>query len=166
MICINQLFTFGLLASSLVMLVLVPFLNNNSFLSNPAMAQEYDKYGDSSYSQYPTDDKKYECQTGPFEGFFVSSVEFCKHVKFDKDDDRKDNRTGTQDGDGNGVGTNQCAGDVEACFQQFLSQTQFEQLSEALDSPTGVKVDILGSEITLTSFEDICSGPLNLSHHL
>ena len=41
---------------------------------------------DSSYSQYPTDDKKYECRTGPFEGFFVSSVEFCKHVKFD---DRK-----------------------------------------------------------------------------
>jgi hypothetical protein len=89
----KSLFTFGFLASSLVMLVLVPFLNNNSFLSNPAMAQEYDKYGDSSYSQYPTDDKKYECQTGPFEGFFVSSVEFCKHVKFD---DRKDNQTGTQ----------------------------------------------------------------------
>ena len=62
------------------------------------MAQEYDKYGDSSYSQYPTDDKKYECRTGPFEGFFVSSVEFCKHVKFDKDDrnDNRDNRTGTQ----------------------------------------------------------------------
>ena len=94
----SQVLTFGLLASSLVMLVLVPFLNNNSFLSNPAMAQEYDKYGDSSYSQYPTDDKKYECRTGSFEGFFVSSVEFCKHVKFD---DRKDNRddsnqTGTQ----------------------------------------------------------------------
>ena len=33
---------------------------------------------------------KYECRTGPFEGFFVSSVEFCKHVKFDKDNDRKD----------------------------------------------------------------------------
>ena len=54
------------------------------------MAQEYDKYGDSYYSQYPTDDKKYECRTGPFEGFFVSSVEFCKHVKFDNDKDRKD----------------------------------------------------------------------------
>jgi hypothetical protein len=56
-------------------------------------------YYDESYSQYPTDDKKYECRTGPFEGFFVSSVEFCKHVKFDKDNDRKDsrdNRTGTQ----------------------------------------------------------------------
>ena len=42
------------------MLLLVPFLNDNSFLSKPAMAQEYDKYGDSSYSQYLTDDKKYE----------------------------------------------------------------------------------------------------------
>ena len=69
-------FTFGLLASSLVMLVIMPFLNNNSF-SNPAMAQEYDNYGDNSYSTYPTDDKKYECRTGPLEGFFVSSVEFC-----------------------------------------------------------------------------------------
>jgi hypothetical protein len=42
--------------------------------------------------------KKYECRTGPFEGFFVSSVEFCKFNKFD-DKDRKDiryNRTGTQ----------------------------------------------------------------------
>ena len=47
-------------------------------------------YGDNNYySQYPTDDKKYECRTGPFEGFFVSSVEFCKHIKFD---DRKDHR--------------------------------------------------------------------------
>jgi hypothetical protein len=76
------------------MLAIVPFLNNN----NPAMAQGY--YDDSSYSQYPTDDKKYECRTGPFEGFFVSSVEFCKHIKFDdkdrKDNSRDNNRTGTQ----------------------------------------------------------------------
>jgi collagen triple helix repeat protein len=71
----------------------MPLFNNN----NAAMAQEYDKYRDSSYSQYPTDDNKYQCRTGPFEGFFVSSVEFCKHVKFDDNkDDRKDNRTGTQ----------------------------------------------------------------------
>jgi hypothetical protein len=89
--------TFGLLLSSLVMLAAIPLFNNN--ISNTAMAQEYDKYQDSSYSQYPTDDKKYECRTGPFEGFFVSSVEFCKHIKFDKDDrkdNRVDNRTGTQ----------------------------------------------------------------------
>ena len=62
----------------------MPFLNQNNSFFNAAMAQGYDNYyGDSSYSQYPTDDKKYECRTGPFEGFFVSSVEFCKHVKFD-----------------------------------------------------------------------------------
>src|SRR5688572_18888616 len=64
-----------------------------------AMAQDYEEnyYGDDSYSTYPTDDKKYECRTGSFEGFFVSSVEFCKHVKFDdnKRKDSRDNRTGT-----------------------------------------------------------------------
>jgi hypothetical protein len=41
----------------------------------------YDKTSytiDDSYSKYPTKDKKYECQKGQFEGFFVSSVEFCK----------------------------------------------------------------------------------------
>ena len=76
------------------MLATMPLFNNN--ISHTAMAQEYDKYRDSSYSQYPTDDNKYQCRTGPFEGFFVSSVEFCKHIKFDKDNDRKDNQTGTQ----------------------------------------------------------------------
>ena len=88
----KSVFTFGLLMSSLVMLSAMPLLNNNI----SAMAQGYN--GDSYYSQYPTDDKKYECRTGPFEGFFVGSVEFCKHVKFDKDNDRKDirdNRTGS-----------------------------------------------------------------------
>ena len=44
---------------------------------------------------YPTDNKKYECRTGPFEGFFVGSVEFCKFKFIDKVDNR-DNSTGTQ----------------------------------------------------------------------
>ena len=95
----KSVFIFGLLASSLVMLAVTPFLNNNSF-SNTAMAQGYDDYYSDSYSKYPTDDKKYECRTGPFEGFFVGSVEFCKHIKFDDKDDRKDrdrdNKTGAQ----------------------------------------------------------------------
>jgi hypothetical protein len=82
-----QVFTFALLASSLVMLSAMPLFNNNA-----AFAQGYDTYGDSSYSQYPTDDKKYECRTGPFEGFFTSSVEFCKHVKFD--DKKRDTKIG------------------------------------------------------------------------
>src|SRR5215204_2997436 len=78
--------TFGLLMSSLVMLSAMPLLNNNN--NNAVVfAQGYNDYN--YYSQYPTDDKKYECRTGPFEGFFVSSVEFCKHIKFD---DRQDNR--------------------------------------------------------------------------
>ena len=79
------------------MLAIVPFLNNNNFSNTAAMAQEYDNYyGDNSYySQYPTDDKKYECRTGPFEGFFVSSVEFCKNVKFDDKKDR-DSKIGPQ----------------------------------------------------------------------
>src|SRR5688500_3514022 len=93
----KSIFTFVLLASSLVMLAVMPLLNQN----NTAMAQGYSD--DSSYSKYPTDDKKYECRTGPFEGFFVGSVEFCDakhHDKKDKDKDRDrdrdDNRTGTQ----------------------------------------------------------------------
>lgn len=41
-----------------------------------------DRYSDSYsksavYSKYPTIDRLYECQKGPFEGFFTSSVEFC-----------------------------------------------------------------------------------------
>src|SRR5687768_13387658 len=91
-------YKFGLfLMASLIMLV--PFANTNLF-SNTAMAQGYDDkyYGDDSYSKYPTDNKKYECRTGPFEGFFVSSVEFCKHGKFN-DNDRKDN--GYDDNDKN-----------------------------------------------------------------
>ena len=83
---------FILLTSSLAMLSAMSLFNNNA-----AFTQGYDTYGDRSYSTHPTDEKKYECRTGLFKGFFVSSVEFCKHVEYDKDNDRKDNnRTGTQ----------------------------------------------------------------------
>ena len=48
--------TFGLVASLLVvMLVIMPFLNQNNSFFNSVMAQEYDDYyGDSSYSTYPS----------------------------------------------------------------------------------------------------------------
>ena len=74
------------------------------------MAQGYDNYNNNYYDDndmyrtYPTEINKYECRTGPFQGFFVGSVEFCdaKHDKFAKDN-RKDhtierdiNKTGTQ----------------------------------------------------------------------
>jgi len=68
--------------------------NNNNNISSSYDSASYnkpysiynndkiDKYPDSysisaEYSKYPTIDKIYECQTGPLEGFFTSSVEFC-----------------------------------------------------------------------------------------
>ena len=50
-----------------------------------------EEYSNTDYSSYPTEEYKYECRTGPFEGFFVSSVEFCdaKHDKKDKDRDKR-----------------------------------------------------------------------------
>ena len=79
------------------LIMLLPFTSIN--FSN-VKAQEYgtyDDYDNDMYSTYPTEVNKYECRTGPFEGFFVSSVEFCKFNKFDdKRKDIRDNRTGTQ----------------------------------------------------------------------
>jgi hypothetical protein len=42
-----------------------------------------DSYGD-RYNDHKDKIKEYECRTGQFEGFLVSSVEFCdaKHKKF------------------------------------------------------------------------------------
>ena len=73
------------------------YYNSYSYEKHPSYNNGYDK---SSYfmDSYGDRDKKhkdkvldYECRTGPFEGFFVSSVEFCdaKHKKFD---DRKNHR--------------------------------------------------------------------------
>ena len=88
---------FGLyLTASLIMLstvaAAIPMSNMNLF--SDVMAQGYNNnygYDDTKqisynnsyedmkkYSTYPTKDKKYVCQTGQFQGFFVESVEFCK----------------------------------------------------------------------------------------
>jgi hypothetical protein len=84
--------TMALLMSLILGSGLGAFTNSNSASAqNYGYADDY-SYSDSYYSTYPTYDKKYECRTGPFEGFFVGSVEFCQHFKFDKKDDRKDDR--------------------------------------------------------------------------
>ena len=67
----------------------IPYENNTYDIYN-------NNYDSPKYNKYPTDTNKYECQKGPFEGFFVSSVEFCKFNKFDAKEDRKDIKTGTQ----------------------------------------------------------------------
>ncbi len=49
-----------------------------SIYNNDKIVKYPDSYSISAeYSKYPTIDKIYECQTGPLEGFFTSSVEFC-----------------------------------------------------------------------------------------
>ena len=89
----DNFITLFFLIIPVVILAVIPYLNDNNF-SNIVTAEEYDNYGDDMYSKYATEENKYECQKGPFEGFFVSSVEFCKHLKFE--DNRKDNQSGTQ----------------------------------------------------------------------
>ena len=93
----HKLVIIGLLS---ILATLFSIATINNIFSN-AMAQYDNYYGESSYSKYPTDDKKSECRTGPFEGFFVFSVEFCK-FKFDdkRKDTSRDNITGTQGSQG------------------------------------------------------------------
>jgi hypothetical protein len=53
--------------------------NNNYGYDNNKQISYSNSYEDmKTYSTYPTEDKKYVCQTGQFKGFFVESVEFCK----------------------------------------------------------------------------------------
>jgi hypothetical protein len=64
--------------------------NNNTSSDNASYNKAFspdnndknDKYSEhystsDEYSQYPTIHKIYECQKGPLESFFTSSVEFC-----------------------------------------------------------------------------------------
>ena len=53
--------------------------NNDYGYDNHKQISYSDSYEDmKTYSTYPTKDKKYVCQTGQFQGFYVESVEFCK----------------------------------------------------------------------------------------
>ena len=134
--------------------MIIHFLNqNNSFLSNPVMAQEYDKYGDRYYNTYQTGDKKYECRTVSFEGFFVSSVEFCKNVKFGDNNDV---------GDGNGVGHVFCILEsLEGCFRQHVDESKLEIIKQDFEAGVEFSAYVFGPDrieqrLTFSSFEDIC----------
>ena len=50
--------------------------NDNNNYDDKKMSS-YDNNYDDKNSKYPNRDKIYVCQSGPFEGFSVSSVEFC-----------------------------------------------------------------------------------------
>ena len=82
--------------------------------------QSYDdsSYSSDSYSKYPTKDNKYVCQRGPFEGFYVSSVEFCKPDFDDKKfDDKKDRHDNVKDRD-------RAVPICEICFRDNLETPQ------------------------------------------
>ena len=80
----------SLLLIGLLMTSTILAFTNMDIFSNTAMAQKngYDDYVeynsdlndniDKVYRNYPDEENNYECQKGPLEGFFVSSVEFCK----------------------------------------------------------------------------------------
>ena len=52
--------------------------NNNYNYDNEKISYNNSYEDMKKYSTYPTKDKKYVCQTGQFQGFYVESVEFCK----------------------------------------------------------------------------------------
>ena len=67
------------LMSTLIFLVPFTSINFSTIKAQEYGAFDYDYDDDDDmYSKYPTDVNKYECRTGQLEGFFVSSVEFCK----------------------------------------------------------------------------------------
>ena len=68
----------------------IPMGSMNIFSNATAQGYNENYYEDEKYNKYPTNDYKYECQKGPFEGFFVSSVEFCDAKLFDDDEKKKD----------------------------------------------------------------------------
>ena len=157
----SVMFTLELLISSLVMLSAMPLFSQqqNSLFSN-VMAQGYDNYGD-SYSQYPTDDKKYECRTGPFEGFFVSSVEFCKHVKFDDKKD-KDSKVGPQGPSGppGANGTTGATGATGPQGPQGIQGIQGPIGPNGTQGPPGITQLINGTNIYLVTRSDNATSTL------
>jgi hypothetical protein len=52
--------------------------NNYGYDNNKKISYDTSYEDMKTYSTYPTEEKKYVCQTGQFKGFYVESVEFCK----------------------------------------------------------------------------------------
>jgi hypothetical protein len=89
----------------------------------------------------------------------VSSVEFCKHVKFDDKDDRKDNRTGTQ----GPAGPQGPAGATGATGPQGVqgiqgpigpNGTQGPPGQQGEQGPSGINQLINGTNVCLVTAED------------
>jgi hypothetical protein len=98
-----------ILSGSIFLIIILFSTSINSVITQDDDDDDYNNYDDSNYSSVPTKEKKYECQKGVFEGFFVSSVELCKNVSVKR-------------GDGNGtVGTQGPKGSEGTAGPQGLS---------------------------------------------
>jgi len=144
------------------MLSAVPILNNNH---NITMAQGYNDGYNSYYSQYPTDDKKYECRTGPLEGFFTSSVEFCKQLKFDDKKDHRDGKVGPQGPTGpqGPPGINGTTGATGPQGIQGIQGIQGERGFNGTQGPPGITQLINGSNIYTVTEKDTKNTTIGLS---
>ena len=75
-----------ILSGSIFLIIILFSTSINSVITQEDDDDDYNNYDDSNYSSVPTKEKKYECQKGVFEGFFVSSVELCKNVSVKRGD--------------------------------------------------------------------------------
>ena len=106
-----------------------------------------DSYEDmKKYSTYPTKDKKYVCQTGQFQGFYVESVEFCK-LKIAQGPAGLQSPAGIINAELcpagtdlenvyvlNGTTAESCniIATCEKCFEQFLTEKELDDLIQAI----------------------------------
>jgi hypothetical protein len=75
-----------ILSGSIFLMIILFSTSINSVIAQKDDDDDYNNYDDSNYSSVPTKEKKYECQKGVFEGFFVSSVELCKNISANRGD--------------------------------------------------------------------------------
>ena len=101
-----------------------------SYQMNEKQSYDDSSYSSDSYSKYPTKEKPFVCQKGPFKGFYVSSVEFCKF------DDRKDMKHG-DDNSGSDFNTYVVTGEESLVPVRSDDPVQAQASCEEGDQRTG-----------------------------
>ena len=104
---------------------------NVNFLPN-VIAQEY-RYDDNKYSEYPNKVNKYECQRGLFEGFFVTSPEFCVQ---EEEPPKKEKEPPVQTETLTVVKNTECQAGPTICEQNPIQPSQFTIVIEEGNNPS------------------------------
>ena len=118
-------------------LLMAPVTTLNVNLLPNVIAQEYHNYNnyyDNKYSEYPNKVNKYECQRGLFEGFFVTSPEFCV---LDEKPPKKEKQPPVIQTDTLTVVKNtECQADPAVCDQNPIQPSQFTIVIEEGNNPS------------------------------